>query len=62
MSIYTTLHITRSRAARLYVEKKLGLDDQMLERFLDEYLESRLFNAIVVNDDEKNQDDVLAWD
>ncbi len=58
MSAYTTLRITRSKAREYYCREKLRLNDRNLEAFMDEWLEPQLCNAIIVNDDDENDDEL----
>ncbi len=62
MSAYSTLCITRARARELFMAQMLGgqIPDAVLERFLDDLLEPRLYNARIVPDGtEQNDDHVL---
>lgn len=59
MSAYTTLYITRSKALQLYLEKYSAITNKELEGFLDNLLEPRLYNAIVVEDGMANDDNVV---
>lgn len=60
MSAYSTLKITRSAARRKLLEAIMGdFPDALLERFLDDLLEPRLYNAVIVSDSEKENDDYL---
>lgn len=57
MSAYSTLKITRSRAKEIVIRFLLSdLSDEILERYLDTILESRLYNARIVGDDQENDD------
>ena len=57
MSAYSTLYITRDKALLLYCKKVLSITDEQLEDFLDNYLEQRLYNAVVVDNDRFTNDD-----
>lgn len=61
MSIYSTLRITRSKARQVVLEHIYGhrLGDELLEKVLDEILENRFYNAIVVEDSDENDDNAL---
>lgn len=60
MSVYTTLYITRSKAKELLIRELMGdITDDMLEKFMDEFLEPRLYNAFIVDDSAPNNDDVI---
>lgn len=54
MSAYTTLYITRSRAIEEIFARQFS-DDQ-LASFMDTLLEPRLYNCIIVSDDEETND------
>lgn len=61
MSAYSTINITRSRAKEMVLQSVLmGLSDEVLESYLDDILEPRLYNAQIVGDDQEN-DDVLTY-
>lgn len=57
MSAYTTLYITRSRAIEEIFARQFS-DDQ-LATLLDTLLDSRLYNCIIVCDDETNDNELL---
>jgi hypothetical protein len=58
MSIYSTLHITESKAKALLFDQHFGhLSTQELEDRLDALLAPRLNNAIIVPDGTPNNDD-----
>ena len=59
MSAYSTLYITRTKARAVVLEKVWNISDRELEDILDKLLESRLYNAVIVNDDCKENDDEL---
>lgn len=59
MGAYSTLHITRTTARHALLEKVMEADDETLGDMLDVILRERLYNAIVVNDDQDNSDSVL---
>ena len=57
MSAYTSLRITRSKAKQVAVEWFLNaINDEKLEEFMDCVLEHRLYNAVIVPDDDPNDD------
>jgi len=53
MGIYSTLTISRSRALQFWKEKQNNpeLSNKELEEFIEPYLEKRLYNCIVIDDD-----------
>ncbi len=66
MSAYSTMSVTRSKAREVWLQTKIkknphkelkyrkrviGLTDKKLTKFMDEYLEDRLFNCNIVADD-----------
>jgi hypothetical protein len=61
MGIYSTLNITRGKAKQIMADELLGdISDDKLERFMDAYLESQLYNCRIVADgDEYNNDEEL---
>ena len=60
MSAYSSLRITRSKAKKLLCEWVLSeVTDKQLEDFMDQLLEARLYNAVIVPDDAPNDDDVV---
>lgn len=60
MSAYTTLRVTRTRAKRALLDWVLSeVDDKKLEDFMDQLLEPRLYNAKIVPDYEKNDDELV---
>ena len=61
MGVYSTLYITRKKALEIWVVEQLTLpSDEELERFMDDYLEPRLFNCRIVADgDDYNDDDEI---
>lgn len=61
MGAYATLNITRKKALEIWISEQMSLpNDQELERFIDDYLEPRLFNCRIVADgDEYNNDDEI---
>lgn len=62
MSAYSALRITRTTAHKLWWLSQLNTQpsDEVLEKFLDDYLEERLYNAVIVNDDEELNDDNIV--
>jgi hypothetical protein len=60
MSEYSTINITRSTAKKKLIEYiQQDIYRNQLESFLNEILYRRLYNAIIVNDDEENDDHLL---
>lgn len=61
MSAYSTLNITRGKAKQVMLERLMGeISDDELKKFMDEYLDSRLYNCRIVADDDKyNNDDAI---
>jgi hypothetical protein len=62
MSAFSTLCITRSTALKLYLQEHQVITDRILEEFMDKFLESKLYNCIIVNDDtEVTDDNLINW-
>ena len=60
MSAYTSLRVTRSKAKQKLMEHMMGeITDKQLEQFMDQLLEGRLYNAVIVPDDAENDDEVV---
>jgi hypothetical protein len=60
MNAYTSLRVTRSKAKQELINWILGeVDDKKLEDFMDQLLEHRLYNAVIVPDDAPNDDDAV---
>lgn len=60
MSAYSTINITRGKAMKTWLEKFAnGLSDEELERFMDEELDSRLYNCRIVPDHCENDDNLI---
>lgn len=59
MSVYTTLYVTKGKAMEIYLREKFSIDDKELERFMDEYLAPSLYNVLLVENDHKNDDDLV---
>jgi hypothetical protein len=60
MSAYSTISVTRSAAKKKLFEYIMGnISDKQLESFLDDVVRHRLYNVMIVNDDEKNEDFLL---
>lgn len=58
MGAYTTLRVTRKKAIAMLMERlACGISNDELERFMDQVLEPRLYNAIIVRDDDPENDD-----
>ncbi len=62
MSAFSTLYITRDTALQLYIQEHQQITDQMLEKFMDDFLEPKLYNCIIVNNDaEVTDDNLIKW-
>lgn len=62
MSAFSTLCITRDTATKLYIQEHQIITDEKLEKFMDDFLESKLYNCIIVNNDaEVNDDNLINW-
>ena len=60
MGAYSTLQITRGKAIEVMMrELHSEPSNDTLERFMDEYLESRLYNCTIVPDGYDNDDEVV---
>ena len=60
MGAHSTLRVTRSRAIAELAKALLGdVTDERLEKFMDDLLDERLYNAIIVPDGEPNNDDMV---
>lgn len=59
MSAHSTLRITRSRVKTFLLGALLDADDDKLGAWMDQILESRLYNVRIVSDDEENDDNQL---
>ena len=61
MGAYSTLNITRSKAKQIMIDRLMGdITDDELEKFMDDYLEPRLYNCRIVADgDDYNNDDEI---
>jgi len=60
MSAYSTLRITRSKSKAFILSKVIGnISDDILTKFMNEYLESLLYNCLIVEDDDFNDDDKI---
>jgi len=60
MSAYATINITRSKAMKIWLEKFTnGLSDEELEEFMDNQLESRLYNCRIVPDHCDNDNELI---
>ena len=61
MSAYTTLHITRSKAMEIFMRGREPLiSDLSLEIHMDDLLDERLYNCIIVDDDYEGSDDDIV--
>lgn len=57
MSAHSTIRISRRKALQAYLEKVLSNpSNEELEEFMDKILDDRLYNCIIVSDDEDNDD------
>jgi len=60
MGAHSTLRITRSKAiAELAKALLADVTDKRLERFMDDLLDERLYNAVIVPDGAPNDDDLV---
>ena len=59
MGVHSTINITRSKAKTKMFEKLLNCSDSELEELMDVLLYDKLYNCIIVNDDEVNDDCVI---
>ena len=60
MSAYSSLRITRAKAKQKLMEWLLSdVTDQKLEDFMDQLLEPRLYNAVIVPDHQENDDEMV---
>ena len=61
MGAYSTLNITRKKALEIWIANiTADPTTEELERFMDNYLEPRLYNCrIVADSDEYNNDDEI---
>ena len=60
MSAYTSLRVTRSKAKIELMKCMMGdIPDTQLEQFMDQLLEHRLYNAVIVPDGAPNDDDAV---
>lgn len=59
MSIYSTIHLSRGKAAELLLEKIFGpLSDRELADKVDDVVADRLYNVLITHD-EKNDDHLV---
>jgi hypothetical protein len=59
MSIYSTIHLSRSKAAEMLLESLVGdLSDRELADRIDPLVRDRLFNVMIT--DSENNDDHLV--
>ncbi len=58
MSAYCTIPVKRSAALQMLAEG--AFDDEMLAELVNVILDKRLYNCIIVNDDDEGEDD-LRW-
>jgi hypothetical protein len=55
----TTLFITRTKAKVTIVEQLMrGVDDDLLEAWMDRLLEKRCYNCTIVSDGTEDNDDI----
>ena len=60
MGAHSTLRITRTKAKIEMVTHYLGsISDEQLEAFMDKLLDDRLYNAVIVDDTEPNDDNIV---
>ena len=60
MSAYSSLRVTRTKAKQKLMEWLLSeVNDKKLEDFMDQLLEPRLYNAVIVPDHEANDDELV---
>lgn len=59
MGAHSTVLITRSAAKRFVMGELFSISDETLERIVDDFLDSRLYNCRIVNDDNKESEDYL---
>ena len=60
MSAYTSLRVTRSKAKQKLMEHMMGqISDAQLKQFMDQLLEPRLYNAVIVPDEADNDDEAV---
>ena len=58
MSAYTTLYVTRGKAMEIFMRGREPLiSDLSLEIHMDDLLDERLYNCIIVDDDYEGSDD-----
>ena len=62
MGVYSTLHVTRSKAKEVILQRFSRLTDRELEQFLDVILEPQLNNCRIVEDSDTNDDDRIQED
>ena len=61
MSAYITLRISRKRAIEVWMEAMLSVpSDDELESFMDDRLDHRLYNCIIVDDSDADNDDGIV--
>ena len=60
MSAYSTLRVTRTKAKQKLVEWLLSeVTERKLKDFMDQVLEPRLYNVVIVPDHEANDDEYV---
>lgn len=59
MGAYTSIRITRSAAKKYMMERLFNIQDSQLEDFMDAELNDRLYDCVIVNDEDENDDDLL---
>ena len=60
MSAYSTLRVTRTKAKQKLVAWLLSeVTDRKLKDFMDQVLEPRLYNVVIVPDHEANDDEYV---
>lgn len=59
MGAHSTLKVTRTKAKQWLMDKIFNISDSELESFMDRELDARLYNCVIVDDDEENDDGVI---
>lgn len=59
MGAHSTLKITRTKAKQVMMEKLFNVSDSDLEDFINRELDNRLYNCVIVDDSEDNDDYVI---
>jgi hypothetical protein len=61
MGVYSTLHITESKAKEKVIEYLEKCSMEELGNFMDVVLEKRLYNCTIVPDDTEGNDDSVLY-